>query len=372
MKPYLFTATNAKGKHDSYMRDAESIPQLLTMLEQEGYTAVELIYDEQTATSQTQLAPAYRITPGTSARNYIEARKDPVSHALVSAFNGKANVIAFVIGLVIFVAFSKTWGTVFIAIFAIIAALRIYFVNKRVLLVRSFDRLYQALAESRWHDVDLIAEQLSSNQLVKAEWQFLSEVIGAQAKSLAAQQHIEKALAVFSQTALYGSRLAERYDNGLATIYHLAQQHDKALEHMDMSYEKSAKSAMHSLDVAQLHARIGNLQHAKQMLGKTRTQELNDIGRMMYPATKGIINFREDRFTESLGDFERAHQQTMLYEKNAILWPLIGIVAAYYAVALINTGHLEKAREIISPWTHVINDLKENSLREELTNAGLI
>ena len=370
MKPYLFTATNAKGKHDSYMRDAESIPHLLAVLEREGYTDVELLYDEQTAAAQADVSPEYRIKPGTSARLYTKARKDPVSSIFVDAF--KANTIAFTILFIIIAIalFFKQW---WIAItVAIISVLFVRFIIKRIALVHTFNTMYEAVAEARWDDVDSITSDLLENKWANNEPQFHAEIIGAQAKSLAARNKLEYALIVFTDVALYSHMLDGLYDNQLATIYYLGKKPEKALEHIEIGYEKSKKDAFNTLDVAQMHARIGELQRAKEMLGTVRIPELNDIGKVMFPVVNSIIQFRENKYAESLPGFEQAYQQSRHYEKNPALWPLLGLIAAYYAAALVKSDQVNKAREIIAPWKLVMNNAHENSLREELTNAGLI
>ncbi|MCB1630817.1 MAG: hypothetical protein H7A12_08920 [Pseudomonadales bacterium] len=58
MKPHVFTATDKSGRRQPEGREAQSIEHSCTMLEREGWRAIEFIDGEDLAASRTRWSPS--------------------------------------------------------------------------------------------------------------------------------------------------------------------------------------------------------------------------------------------------------------------------------------------------------------------------
>ena len=72
IKPYLVTATDARGRRDTFAREAASLEHLRSVLERDGYTDIEFVDDELTATLRQQRPEEGR--PANAATYRLEAK----------------------------------------------------------------------------------------------------------------------------------------------------------------------------------------------------------------------------------------------------------------------------------------------------------
>src|SRR5688572_19989843 len=72
MKPYVVTATDARGQRDTFAREAASLQHLRAQLDAQGYTDIEFVDDELSARLREQRSDAGR--PRTQADFRLEAK----------------------------------------------------------------------------------------------------------------------------------------------------------------------------------------------------------------------------------------------------------------------------------------------------------
>ena len=82
MKAYIVTATDARGRRDTFARESTSVEHVRMMLEREGYTDIEFHDDELSAQLRSQRPAANRPHTQSEIRAEVAVKKTPGGDAV--------------------------------------------------------------------------------------------------------------------------------------------------------------------------------------------------------------------------------------------------------------------------------------------------
>ncbi|HZH44168.1 MAG TPA: hypothetical protein VEY50_08825 [Lysobacter sp.] len=352
MKTYLVTATDSAGRRDTFGREAASVEHLRAMLELQGYTNIEFVDDEISATLRTQRPDGGRPRSRHELQLEAKLRKGPATAALwLAAIRSNAVLLTVLAATAAYGLWTRSpwWfgtGAVLLVGWALL-------VRAGLRAGAAYDRLLRACAEGDWPAAEELIERISRSSAAKGNAQLQEDLVFRRAALLARSGHLEQALALVEPLRDSPHGANGMFENRVASVYYVADRQAEFLECMRRSYEQSGNSQPMQLDLAFALARVGDIAEAGALLRGIERRNLSDLHQAVALLADGICARRSGAAQEACDQLARACEGLSAYAKNPAVWPVLGIAYANRALALAALGRKADARTELAEWRAV-------------------
>ncbi len=371
MNDYLFEATDVAGKRRTDHLQAASVRTLLAQLQAEGLRDIQMLDDELTASLRALRPQA----------NRPKSRLDWQFEADILRFQGfrfgryLLRKMTIPLALLAVYAAYALWqaslvdGVIVLVVAAILAAI----LGSAYVTFTQLMAFQAAYVEGRWADVARLGARLRANKRLCQNVHNRVELAFRMAGQAAVAGDMPAALAqvmpLQNQTELPDGM----FETGTATLYYLAQDYPAALAHMEQALRAGGRCHnMLMLDVAQMHARIGDAERSRSCLTQVQTDELTRLQRAVFDLTQGILYLREQDVAAALPLLAQAHRLTQSCHSPPLVRVCAALCAAYYALALARQGETALAQQILRPWRVVVPTVVPAPVLKQLQQLGLL
>ena len=371
MNDYLFEGTDVTGRRRTDHLPAASVRTLLTQLHAEGWRDIQMLDDEVTASLRALRPQA----------NRPKSRLDWQFEADILRFQGlgfgRYLLRKMAIPLVLLAAYAvyAIWQRSLFdgAIVLVVAAIQAVMMGSAYGSFKQLMTFQTAYVEGRWADVERLGARLRANHRFSQNAHNRVELAFRMAGQAAAAGDMQTALAQVMPMQNQAELPDGLFETQTATLYYLAQDYPATLAHMEQALRMGGRCRnMLLLDVAQIHARIGDAERSRSCLAQVQTDELTQLQHALFDLTQGILSLREQDVTAALPLLAQAHQSTRCYHSPPLVRLGAALCAAYYALALAQQGEGASAKQVLCPWLAVVSTVVPAPVLKQLQPLGLM
>lgn len=368
LTPYLVTATDARGRRDTFAREAASIEHLRNVLEREGYRDIELLDDELSAKLRQQRPEEAR--PASAADYRLEARLrhgDRATDVWLMALRKNALPLLAAAAAIGWGAWSgSVWwilgGVVFVAVW--------------ILLVRggrrragSYEDLLRAFARGEFEAASTLIERLRADRLLAGNEQLQADLDFRAASIQARAGDVAGALASVDHHRHTPHGEGGMFESRVASIHYLAGDMPAFIDAMEQCYAAAGGGQVQRLDLAFAHARVGDPARARELLEGVDRRNLSTLHKPVAVAVEGLLARREDDEDGAALLLTDALAGLSPFAANPAAWPVFGILVGHQALALARSGDHDEARAALEGWHEVVDACLDAESREALAHA---
>lgn len=368
MKPYLVTATDPGGRRDTFAREAASPMHLRALLEREGYGDIELVDDEVTAQLREQWPEELKPKNAADYRFQARLRKDPTPSASwwLQAARNNWLPLSLAAAAVAWGIWSRSigWSVAGLAVVALWA----WVVRRGMGQVNDYNTLLAAYARGEHDVVEELIARMEDSPAVEANEQLGVDLLARQACLLARRGQLQDGLALVAPLAGGPHAANGMQEMRVASIHYAADDTDGFVDGLERACEASGRNATMVLDLAFAHARLGDVQRARALLGEVPVQSIPDLQRPIHRAVEGVLLLREGAHAEAADILGEAADALDAYAANPSVWPFNGMLSGYLALALLGCGRREDAEAAFAPWREVALNCLEPASRQRLAS----
>lgn len=353
MNPYLVTATDRAGKRDSFVRDAESAPHLLSMLEREGYSDIETLDDDFSARLRGLTAANLRDDSAAGSRREAASRRQGPSTGRLwaAAARNHALLILVDLGLV-------AWGVakerpLSIAVGAGLLLWWAWTVHRGLGKVDAYNDLVRADACGDEAECLRLIELLEADPRTAANPLLPGDLAFRRARIKARHGKLDEALADVQALRTRPDMANGAFESRIASTQYAAGDMDAYLRSMEAAYEASGRSNTLCLDLAFGHARVGDAARARELLDGFDAAVAPPYFRPLATAAEGALLERAGDATAAVDKLRDAVRGLEAFAGNVAVLPFVGILAARHAAALARAGRHDEARAALRPWREI-------------------
>ena len=365
MQAYLVTATDARGQRDTFAREAASLQHLRAQLDAQGYTDIEFVDDELSATLRTQRPDAGR--PRTQAEFKLEAKlrhgSTPGSLWLLAIRKGWLPIAvmgaAFVYGL----RSDSPWWMLG-AVAGLVSWL--WLMQRGLARAERYNDLLRAYARGDWERSRQLIEAmrtdpvLAGNEQLQADLRFRAASLRGLAGDVAGGLAEVESL----RTSPHGA--GGMYECRAASIHYLAGDTDGFLRMLEQAWEASGRAQLQQLDLAFAMARVGDAARARELLAGVDRRNLSALHQPIATATDGLLAQREGRHAQAADHLTEGVTGLAAFGGNPAVWPILGILLGHQAIAFVDNGQREAARAVLDGWRDIVDTCVDPATRGRL------
>lgn len=298
---------------------AENAQQAKARLLDEGWSELELIKDEITASEALKVESDPCMadeanefdTPEYEAKFFEGKGPGILGQTWLGIKDSWLTIVMFaaIFGFGYF--FHKTWpmviGAVVVAFLVLLTPILHVVFKIFGKSSKEYDRLNRAKVWGRWNEVIECVEALEKPDALTGAKIPEIELVKCRAQAYAAQGRLENGLKVY--TKLENDPKIEQwlYLTSLATVYDAGKAHEQALNiRRQVAIEKPDNSSVW-IDLAYSCVRhLNRPGEAREFLAKAEALEITGLGKAYLPFLCGIIFWREGKMSEAIKQFEKA------------------------------------------------------------------
>jgi len=365
LNPFLVTATDRRGRRDSFVREAESLSHLRNVLEREGYVDIEFLDDEFMARLRSERPTAARDDSREWARLEAKMRKAPARSG-VWLLAARRNWL-FLSAAAAMLAYSSWRGRYMLA--AVALALLVGWVLLLRAGLRKVDH-YRALVRAQASgDLDTAAqliETLAANPDTAANPQLQLDLEFRRACLRAKRGDLEGALRSVEPLRTRPETAAGVYEGRCASIHHQADDMPGFIRGMESSFAASGQATMNRVDLLFAHARVGDPDRAGELLAGVDRTHLSTLQVPIVQASEAMLRLRAGDTKAGIDGLRAAVEAFGQFSGNVAAWPIHGILVASLARALAASGQHDEALEVLAPWRAVALNCVDPETRRTL------
>jgi len=364
MKPYLVTATDARGKRDTFAREAASLQHLRAQLDAHGYTDIEFVDDELSARLRSLRTD---IQPGQEAaalRLDLRARRgSAVAGIWLEVARHNAVPLAIAAAIAAWALWAGHPATATVALGALAAWM--WLVHRAGRSSRDYNALLRASARGDVAEVTARLARLRAdpavvgNEMLECDFAWRDAQLRARAGDLAgALADVEPMRGM----AIHANGL---FEGRAGVLHYLAGDIDGFLATMERGYAASGEAQLQRLDLAFALARLGDPARARELIAGVERRDLSALHQPLATATDALLALHEGdasglvRLRDAVTAFDA-------FAGNAATWPFHGILRGHYALALALAGHRDQARAAMAGWEDVVLECLDAPNRRRL------
>jgi hypothetical protein len=354
IKPYLLTATDAKGRRSTFARESVSVEHIRAMLEREAYRDIEFHDDEVTATLRTQRPDSGK--PHSAAAYRMEAelmRKPGGASVWKNAIRSQAIVLILVACAIGYGLWARS--ALWVALPLLMLIVWLWLVRRGVAQVDLYNALLKATARGDLPLVESLLSKMKAAPAAQDNEQLQTDLVFREAGLLARRGQLDRALAIVDHlraSPSYAST-AGLFESRVASIHYGAERLDGFVQNMERAYELSAQGQMQRLDLAFAHARAGDRTRVPALLAGVERSNLPAIHNAIYTASEGICLLRDGNARDAADLLTTAMDGLQPFAANPAVWPFHGIIAGFRALALARDGRRDEARDALAAWQEI-------------------
>jgi tetratricopeptide (TPR) repeat protein len=371
VNPYLVTATDGHGKRDSFIRDAESLSHLRSVLEREGFSDIEYLDDDYSARLRKQRPEELRNDSAAAMRAEAKSRRGrrPGERWLLAV---RSNALAIILDLGLITYGLLAWRPIPLLVGVAFLSWWIWSVRRGFGKADDYNALIRAQARgddaecARLIDVMSRDPKLASHELLQCDLVFRRAVLKARRGDLPAALGEVEAL-----------RSRQEFANGafegrIGGLYYQAGDMPGYLRSMEAAYEASGHASSNRLDLAFGHARVGDAVRSRELLADVDTTLMPPFHAPLAVAAEGVLLEREGNSAAAIDKLQAAVRGLEEFSGNFAIWPFLGILVARHAAALARAGRHEEAIAALKTWREIAINCTDpdtrRTLEKELVN----
>ncbi|HVU09104.1 MAG TPA: hypothetical protein VHG89_11230 [Verrucomicrobiae bacterium] len=367
MAEYLWTGKDNQGKAFVERVNASSPAQAKTLLEERGYTELELHSDDVDGAVR-----AYSDRPTRfSAAEELQIKRKGMT--LWKAWNKDfknswATNILFIL-LILFFLFTKNYFAAIICIIGFLAFIPIYFWFRQSSYY--YRQLNKAKVWYRWEEVLDCIEKLKRAK----RWTKIgipdAEFIRCRASALAGLGRFDEAIAEFSPLAENPKMQRWLYLVQLATIHDIAKKHTEAIELNRQAAELKIDDPIILIDLAtRIIRRQKDAVQAKLILDRAEKQTMRELVKPHVPFCRGIIAYYENDFPLAQSKLQEALVGFRPFMRHPLMEGFVLRAKAYLCCVEGALRNFVEAKRLLRETQEYLKATKEDELMTECKMAA--
>lgn len=367
MSPFIVTATAPGGGRDTFVRQAESLEHLRSLLEREGFSEIEFVDDEMSARLRSLRPEGMRDPSQAEAKLEVRLRKGPARGALwLHAIRGNAILLLLNCGAIAYGLWSGK--TRWIVIGLLLIAAWAWTVRRGLGRGEEYNDLLRAQARDDREGARALIERmagdarLADNQQLQEDLQFRRAGLRARDGQLAA------ALADVEPLRNSAHSAHGMFEGRVASLHYHAGDMAGFMQCMEAAFEGSGQAQAQRLDLAFAHARVGDSERASELLAGLDRKNLSAMHQPIAQATDGLLLLRAGDVAAGRAALEEGVEGFSQYAENPAVWPIHGILLGKLALAWLDSGRRDDAISLLQPWRDVVQASTDPESRRRLDN----
>lgn len=370
MDTFLWSGKDAEGRQRSERVNAENAQAAKAILENRGWTDLELVIDEIGHSKAIQIdpqVPRWVLREGMEEDYKRELEKQRTADRQATYFKGRqpgfiaqwltsivqAWWLMLLSGAIL--AFGIYGHRTFPIILGAVLLFVLFFLHPAVVLFfkifsqvkEDYARLNRAKVWGRWDEVLECVERLRHPDPLTGVAVPAFELDRSQAGALAALGRLHDGLAIFKKYE--NDPKVERwiYLSFLGTIYGSAQQFEKGLELRRQAAAEKPDASVVWIDLA--YACVRRLNHtaeARQALARAEQLVVSGIGKPYLVFLRGVILWREHKAEEARDQLEKALDAFRPLAHNPLAEGLVLSTKAFLCAANSDLGNIATAKKL--------------------------